>query len=120
MVGFVVAASIPAFAWRWGESSTALGRGDFLIPVLILCLEALRQWWSEVECGWKLGIVRLVSSALCLGAVVICTDAFSVASSHPVTTDSTKSVTVITWACFTAALIAGTIAVTASTPKAGK
>jgi membrane protease YdiL (CAAX protease family) len=119
MLGFVVAASIPVFALRWGETSTALGRGDFLIPVLILCLEAIRHWWAEVKCGWRMGTVRVFFSALCLGAVIICSDSFSVASSHAVTPASTKSVTMITLACFTIGLLAGTMAVLASTPKAG-
>jgi hypothetical protein len=117
---FIVAASIPEAAWRWGEASTSLGRGDFLIPVLILCLEAIRHWWSEVKCGWKMGIVRVISSALCLGAVVVCLDSFSVAASHAVTADSTKSVAVITWGCFAVGFLSGTIAVWVSGPKEGR
>lgn len=120
MLYFIVAGSIPDAAWRWGEAPTSLGRGDFLIPVLILCLEAIRRWWSEVTCGWKMGIVRLFSTALCAGAVIVCSDSFSVAASHPVTAHSTKSVIVITWACFAVGLFAGTIAVWASVPEAGK
>ena len=120
MLYFIVAASIPTAAWRWGEAGTSLGRGDFLIPVLILCLEAMRRWWSEVKCGWKMGIVRFFSSALCLGAVVVCSDSFSVATSHVVTTQSTKSVSVITWGCFAVGFLSGTIAVWASAPRAGK
>lgn len=120
MLYFIVAGSIPDAAWRWGEAPTSLGRGDFLIPVLILCLEAIRHWWAEVKCGWKMGIVRVFSSALALGAVVVCSDSFSVAASHAVTAATTKSVIVITWACFAVGFFAGTIAVWASTPEAGK
>jgi hypothetical protein len=119
MLYFIVAGSIPAAAWRWGEAPTSLGRGDFLIPVLILCLEAMRRWWSEVKCGWKMGIVRVISSGLCLGAVIVCSDSFSVAASHPVTAASTKSVSVITWACFAVGFFSGTIAVWVSAPRAG-
>jgi hypothetical protein len=72
LLGFVVAASIPAAALRSGEASTSLGRGDFLIPVLILCLEAIRRWLFEVKCGKILGGVGAFSSVLCVAAVVVC------------------------------------------------
>jgi len=120
MLYFIVAASIPAAAWRWGEASTSVGRGDFLIPVLILCLEAMRRWWYEVNCGWTMGIVRITSSVLCLGSVVVCLDSFSVAASHVVTAHSTKSVAVITLGCFAVGFLSGTIAVWVSAPEAGR
>lgn len=119
LLGFVVAASIPAAALRSGEASTSLGRGDFLIPVLILCLEAIRRWLFEVKCGKILGRVGACASVLCLAAVVVCLYSFSAASSQVVTADSIKSVSMITWACFTVGLVTGTMAVVASTPKAG-
>ena len=119
MVAFIVVASIPVAGLRWGDTPTAIGRGDFLIPVLILCLEALRCWWVETKCGWKLGIIRLVSSFLCLSAAVISLFAFAVALSDPVTTASIRSIEVITLGCLTVSVVAGTIAVAVSTPQAG-
>jgi hypothetical protein len=119
LLGFVVAASIPAAALRSGEASTSLGRGDFLIPVLILCLEAIRRWLFEVKCGKIMRRVGACASALCMAAVVVCLYAFSAASSQPVTADSIKSISLITWACFTVGLVTGTMALVASTPKAG-
>jgi hypothetical protein len=119
LLGFVVAASIPAAALRMGEASTSLGRGDFLIPVLILCLEAIRRWVFEVKCGKILGRVGACASALCVAAVIICLYAFSAATSQLVTGDSIRSITVITWACFTVGAGTGTIAVVAATRKAG-
>ena len=119
VVVFSVVASVPAAALRWGDASTAIGRGDFLIPVLILCLEALRHWWTETKCDWKLRIVRLISSFLCSGAVIIGLTAFVVALSDEVTPASTRSVEVITLGCFTVSLVAGTIAVAVSMPKEG-
>jgi hypothetical protein len=120
MLFFILAGSIPVAAWRWGEAPTSLGRGDFLIPVLILCLEAIRHWWYEVTCGRLMGIVGLVGCVLCLAAAAVCAFSFAVASSHPVTADSTKSIIVITWACFAVGLFSGTIGLWVSTPKAGK
>jgi hypothetical protein len=119
MVVFSVAASVPVAKLRWGEAATSIGRGDFLIPVLILCLEALRHWWTETKCGRMLKIIRLIFSILCSGAVIIGFAAFVVASSETVTAASTRSIEVITLGCFTVSLVAGTIAVAMSTPKAG-
>jgi hypothetical protein len=119
LLGFIVAGSIPDAALKWGEAPRSLGRGDFLIPVLILCLEAMRRWWFDVKCGWRLGTFALLLCTACLGAVVVCLYSFAVAASSPVTSDSIKSVTVITLTSFAAGLASGTIAVAASTPKAG-
>jgi hypothetical protein len=119
LLGFIVAASIPTASIRMGEASISLGRGDFLIPVLILCLEAIRRWVFEVRCGKILGRVGASASVLCLAAVVVCLYAFSAASSQAVTADSIKSITVITWACFTVGAVTGTMGVLASPSKAG-
>jgi hypothetical protein len=120
LVGFVVVASIPGAKLAFGGGTRSLGRGDFLIPVLILCLEAIRCWWAEVECGTMLAASRVFLSAACLFAVVIALYAFAVAANTSVTADSTKSIIVITAACFTTGLVSGTIAVAMSRPRASK
>jgi hypothetical protein len=117
ILGFVVAASIPVDAMRWGEARTALGRGDFLIPVLLVCIDAVWRWCVDVKCGLRMGIVGVFSCGLCVAAGIVCLYSFSVASSLPITKASTDSVTLITLTALVAGGAAGMIAVAASPPK---
>lgn len=117
LLGFVVAASIPVDTMRWGEARTALGRGDFLIPVLLVCIDAVWRWCVEVKCGWRLGLVGVFSCALCVAAGIVCLYSFSVASSLPVTAASTDSVTLITLTALIVGGASGVVAVAASVPK---
>jgi cobalamin synthase len=125
VLAFVVVASIPVFAMRWGEAATSLGRGDFLIPVLILCLEACRRWGFEVSWEDKKRAAKWCSMAACGFAGCVCLLAFMYASSLPVTPVShqvtpagAKSMTAVTLVSFTVGLILGTIAVAVSVPDA--
>ena len=118
LLGFSVAASIPDFALRAGGAGTSLGRGDFLIPVLILCMEAIRRWLFEVKGGPVLSFFGVVASLICVLAVAVCMYAFADATSLPTpTTDSARSVDAITWFCLAAGVITGTMAVIATRPK---
>ena len=117
ILGFVVAASIPVDTLRWGEARTALGRGDFLIPVLLVCIDAVWRWCVDVKCGWRMGVLGVISCALCVAVGVVCLYSFSVASSLPVTTASTDSVTLITLTALVVGAIAGMIAVAVSAPN---
>jgi hypothetical protein len=115
---FVVTASIAAYAMRWGGTRAALGRGDFLIPVLILCLEAFRRWWLEVKWdGWK-RTAKWWFMTLCGTTGFVCYVAFQDASSHPVTPATTRSITAVTLGCLIVSLVLGTWAVVVSTPDA--
>src|ERR1022692_2859126 len=111
ILGFLVADSVPSARLNWYEVDTSVGRGDFLIPVVILCLEAGRRWWFDTTCGAKLGAVRALGTILCGGAVVIDLYSVAIAASDVVTKDSKRSITEITLWRFTAAILSGTIAV---------
>src|ERR1700722_9827366 len=65
ILGFVVTASIPVDALRWGEAHTALGRGDFLIPVLLVCIDAVWRWCIDVKASGRMLVVGVFSSVLC-------------------------------------------------------
>jgi hypothetical protein len=117
VLGFLVAASIPNDSLTWKEVDISTGRGDFIIPAVILCLEAIRRWWFDMKCGVLLEIVRLLGTILCGGAVVVGLYSVAVAASDVVTSHTLRSITVITWSTFTAAFLWGTIAVVASMPR---
>jgi hypothetical protein len=117
VVVLLVSDSIPKAAVTWTEVNVALQRGDFLIPVLILCLEAIRRWWRDVECGFVLGVIRLVATGLCGAAVVVCLIATTTAATVAVTSQTGRSIAAITGSCFVVAVAFGTLAVMVSKGK---
>jgi hypothetical protein len=117
IVVLLVANSIPKATLTWTEVNVSIQRGDFLIPVLILCLEATRRWWRDVQCGLLLGVIRLVATVLCGAAVVVCLIATTTAATVAVTSETGRSIAVITGSCFVVALAFGTLAVVVSKGK---
>jgi hypothetical protein len=116
---FSVSASIPAASLTWGEGQTALGRGDFLIPVLILCGDAMLRWFFAVKYSRRwLVTVGVVCCLVCFLAVVTCLIAFTVATSSLITPASTKAEASITWMCFLLGGFSGLVAAVMSAPKA--
>jgi hypothetical protein len=54
----VVAASMSAKMWTAQFAAESSGRGDLLIPALIVCVESLRRWSSDVKGGYVVGGLR--------------------------------------------------------------
>jgi hypothetical protein len=117
---FAMAASVHNSTWTWGPDGTSVGRGDLLIPALIVCAEALRRWWFEVRGGPIVWTLALAFTLVCGTAVIMCLVAFAEAANNPVAEHGSWIIGVVTWASFTAGLVAGTIAVALTIPpKAG-
>ena len=106
--------SIPLDRLTAGDLSTAAKRGDFLVPVLILCVETIRRWCREVHCGRVLQFVRVLAVTSCGLAGSICFSATVIAAKVEVTPAVGESLTTITWWCLVVALLFGTWAVSAS------
>lgn len=105
--------SVPEFALTWHQVNVAIERGDFLVPVLILCLESIRCWCSEVTGTrrWT-RVSRLICSAWCGFAAVTCLIAMTYAASvGAVTANIGHSIEVITGSSFFTAAVLGTVAV---------
>jgi len=112
VVVLLAADSIPRATLAWHYVALSVQRGDFLIPVLILCAEGIRRWWREVNCKTAaLRFIRFLATAVCGACIVICLISTAIATSLNVTADIGKSVTTITGVCFVAALAFGTSAV---------
>lgn len=117
---FAMASSVNVGTWTWGTSATSVGRGDLLIPALIVCAEALRRWWFEVKGGYVVWALALAFTLLCGAAAIMCLVAFSDAASSSVAEHGSRIVGFVTWASFTSGFVAGTIAVALTIPpKAG-
>jgi hypothetical protein len=110
--------SIPVDRVAVGSLSTAARRGDFLVPVLILCAETIRRWCREVRCGRILRFVRILAVASCGLAGSICFSATVIAAKVDVTPAIGASLITITWWCLVVALVFGTWAVAASCREA--
>lgn len=106
--------SIPLDRVTWVDVGTAARRGDFLVPVLILCAEAIRRWCREVKCGHFLIIVRIFAVGMCGLAGAICFSATVIAANVEVTRAVGDSLVTITWSCLVAASVFGTWAVAVS------
>jgi hypothetical protein len=106
--------SIPKFDLIWHGVNSSVQHGDFLVPVLVMCAEAIRLWWQDVRCGKVLRRIRRVATIACGSAIVLCLIAFTKTSSAKVTVNSGRSILVITLSCFVAAAIFGTGALMAS------
>ena len=109
--------SIPLDRVTTGDLSTAARRGDFLVPVLILCVETIRRWCRDVHCGRILRYVRITAVAACGLAGSICFSATVIATKTEITPAVGESLTTITWWCLVTALLFGTWGVAASRKK---
>jgi len=110
----VLADSIPRDTLVLTEVKVSVQRGDFLIPVLILCLDTIRRWWREVEQLRFLKTIRGTATFMCGAAALVCLIATTTAATVAVTPDTGKSITNITVACLVVAVAFGTLAVAAS------
>jgi hypothetical protein len=103
----------------WHEVDVAVQRGDFLVPVMILCAETVRRWWREVEPGMILKVFRVLATIACTAAAFVCVVATTTAASVAITAQTGRSIATITASCLVVAVIFGTMAVAATASKAG-
>jgi hypothetical protein len=117
----------------WSGVNVATRRGDFLVPVLILCVESVRRWWSlddhtqsrrlRLRGDGHTVSMRLVRCSALTGsfiAGVLCFIATIYAASQPVTAESGDSIIVITGTCFVAGFAFGTLVLRFSDPRTVK
>ena len=121
----VLAIALPAFILivipyalkhitTWGEVDLSAQRGDYLIPVLILCAETVRRWCREVKCrGRLLRTVRFTAVSVCAFALVVCFASAIVAVEFTPTPASGRSLVTITAWCLIPSFVFGTFAVVA-------
>jgi hypothetical protein len=107
--------SIPANRFDVADLRAAAGRGEFLIPVMILCAEAIRCWTYEYEPEKESGrAFRKVACVTCVITGAVCFAGAVIAAALPQTPPTERSlVTVTIYAMYVAAL-AGFIGVCAA------
>lgn len=114
VIALACVSSIPAGRFDFDDVSTAVDRGDFLIPVLIMHAETVRRWTREVACPdryWRAG--RILACTLSSLAACVCFAATVITAVDPVTGASSRSVEGITFAALAGALVFGSAAVIA-------
>ena len=96
----------------WSNVSLSAKRGDYLIPVLILCAETVRRWCREVSCrGRILQVVRFVAVSMCTVALLISFASSVALTEFTLTPASGRSIVTITAWCLIPSFVFGTIAV---------
>jgi hypothetical protein len=109
--------SIPKDTIAWHEVNVSVDRGDFLIPIMALCVETIRRWWRDVELQ-HMRSARVLATFFCAAASLICLIATTTAASLPVTPQTGSSIATITCSCLVIGISFGTAAVSASQEKA--
>ena len=107
----ICVSSIPAYRIDCGDLHIAASRGEFLVPVLIMCAESIRRWTREVKGGSRIILYKTVANLLCAIAGIICMTAAIISVTAPPTSLTGKSLTVITITSMLVGLIFGTIGV---------
>jgi hypothetical protein len=120
----VVWYSIQSADLSWHRLDTSIERGDFLVPVLILCVESLRRWWTlgprertrriRLKVGQHtvaMEHVRRTALTACVIGALLTFVATIYAASQPLTPKSGDSIVVITTACFAVAFSFGTMVI---------
>jgi fumarate reductase subunit D len=120
VIVLLVAYSIPEGKISGHDVDVSMGRGDFLIPVLILCVEAIRRWWQNVDCKtrtlrWSRTAVTMICSLSALVALIATTTAASIA----ISAKAGHFISVITVLSFVIAFSFGTAAVVLSKVRSG-
>jgi hypothetical protein len=119
VIVLVVVDWIPGHAGAWHGVNVSVQRGDFLVPVMILCAETIRRWWRDVPTGPIVKWMRIAATLVCALAVLVCLVATVAAAIAPITKASGSSIGEITLYCVIVAIIFGTLAVVASVRKVG-
>jgi hypothetical protein len=118
VIVLLVTYSIPRDAVVGHEVGVSMQRGDFLVPVFILCVEAIRRWWRNVKCGRMLKMMRLGVTVICGMAATVSLIATTTAASISISTASGRSISTITVSCFIVAATFSTLAFGISLSKA--
>jgi hypothetical protein len=105
--------SIPKGALVWHAVNVSIGRGDFLIPAMALCVESIRRWWRDVDAANWRG-ARLLATFVCATSGLVCVIAMTTAATLPVTPQTGNSVAVITSATLVVGVAFGSLAVGAT------
>lgn len=105
--------SIANFRFDGHYANAAIQHGDLLVPVLILCVEAIRRWCWEVKSGGSVLIkfFRVVLPIWCGLTALGCVMGFFYATTESATVDSNRSIALITLVSLVSAGICGTFAV---------
>lgn len=112
--------SIPQNTLAWHAVMVVVERGDFLTPVMLLCVDATWRWWREARAaGRALRYVRHVAMLASGVAAFICFVAMITAATIPITPRTGRSIAEITAGGLMVALLFGAAAVGASLRKGG-
>ena len=116
VIVLLVVYSIPKGNLSWSGVYVSVKRGDFLIPVMLLCVETVRCWWREAKRGSRFRhFVRILATTACAAASLVCVCATTIATHVKVTSETGHSIATITVGCLSVALVFGTAAVWVST-----
>jgi hypothetical protein len=96
VIFLICASSIPTDTIDNHDLTTAAGRGEFLVPVLILCAEAIRRWTREVKGGRLVTALKVCASVFCGLAGIVCMTAAIMSATTAATTQTASSLTAIT------------------------
>jgi hypothetical protein len=112
--------SIDNFAFTWQQVNTSVRRGEFIVPVLILCLETIRRWCWVIKGGKAITVARIAGSSLCILAAFLCLVAMNFVAKNPdkMPVKTGDSIALITISTFVIAAAFGTYAVAWSTKGA--
>jgi hypothetical protein len=98
-------------------AARSIDRGDVLIPVIIICAEAFRRWWETKFNNTIVAALAGFFAFLSGGFALIAIAAYAIVLSNPPTRGYADIADTFTWLLLACGLIAGTIAVGATTPQ---
>jgi hypothetical protein len=105
--------SVPVDRLDYVDLHVAAGRGEFLVPILIMCAESIRRWTREVKGGLRIIALKVIACLCCALAGTVCMTAAIISAMAAATPTTGRSLTTITLACVTVGVIFGTAGVIA-------
>lgn len=112
--------SIPADRFEFADLRGTASRGEFLIPVMILCAEAVRCWVVEVRPPSRRGrYIRNVACVFCVITGIVSFAATIIAASIPASTATGRSLVAITSYAVAVAALCGLLAVIGASASRG-
>jgi hypothetical protein len=111
----ICASSIPVDRMNYASLHVAAGRGEFLVPILIMCAEAIRRWTREIKVKGNSCMIafKVTACLMCASAGIICMTAAIISATTEATQMTGRSITEITLACIMVGVIFGTAGVVA-------
>jgi hypothetical protein len=107
----ICVSSIPAGKLDFADLHVAVGRGEFLVPVLIMCAESIRRWTREVKGGLRVLVFQIIAGVGCALAGIVCMTAAIISAMAAATPMTGRSLTTITVACIVVGGMFGTAGV---------